>query len=206
MKRLSSSQFVKIKPHCAYIPCKWLCSISEVKCKRFLAHCCCSSLVWGPSQKRRAFGCCSLSTQALACMLHRQLNTVLTIYCGVVLRVMDWGPIVQGITKTWTKELTIHLCRLLLRDVNGHSPGAGFSLAWCSAQEGTTLPVQLMQLFHFQCNCITTVQLHQNEYFITNMSWEQCAYVCHKGSSDWISGDSVGLLAGRGVRAMERQL
>lgn len=134
VKRLSSSQFVKIKPHCAYIPCKWLCSISEVKCKRFLAHCCCSSLVWGPSQKRRAFGCCSLSTQALACMLHRQLNTVLTIYCGVVLRVMDWGPIVQGITKTWTKELTIHLCRLLLRDVNGHSPGAGFSLAWCSAQ------------------------------------------------------------------------
>ena len=66
---------------------------------------------------------------------------------------MDWVPVVQGSSKSWTKEFTIHLRSLLQANVNGRAPGSGFFLGivLCPKKENCTssanaviqFPVQL---------------------------------------------------------------
>lgn len=73
----------------------------------------------------------------------------------------------------------------------------GFSLARCCAQRRKTVLAQLIQLFNFQYNWITLVQLHQNEYFNTHISREQCAHAYHESGLGGDSRNSTGFLAGR---------
>lgn len=82
---------------------------------------------------------------------------------------MDWDPVVQGSSKSWTKDLTVHLRTLLHANMNGHAPRTWvfLSVVLCPKKENCTSSDNAVIQFPAQLyyRCITaSEQIFFNEH------------------------------------------